>query len=61
MRKILERVNDEASLLHLGSTVGAGLNMSSQGGNPKAHLVIEEEIDLVWKQVPMFHLTLITD
>jgi hypothetical protein len=29
--------------------------MGAKGGNAKAHLVIEEEIDLVGKQVPMVH------
>jgi hypothetical protein len=29
--------------------------MGLQGLNPEAHLVIEEEIDLVWKQVPVIH------
>jgi len=55
MRKVLERINDEPSLLHPGSAVGAALNMSFQGCNPEAHLVIEEKIDLVWKQVPVIH------
>jgi len=55
MRKILERLNDEPSVVHLGSAVGAALNMGLQGCNPEAHLVIEEKIDLVWKQVPVIH------
>jgi len=55
MRKILERIDDEPSLIHPGSAVGAALNMGLQGCNPEAHLVIEEQVDLVWKQVPVIH------
>ena len=30
-------------------------NVGFQGCYPEAHLVIEEEVDLVWKKVPMVH------
>jgi hypothetical protein len=26
-----------------------------QGVNPEAHLVVEEQVDFVWKQVPVIH------
>jgi hypothetical protein len=29
--------------------------MGLQGGDPEAHLVINEQVDFVWKQVPMIH------
>ena len=37
------------SLVDLRPAVGTIANMGLQGGNPEAHLVIEEEVDLVWK------------
>jgi hypothetical protein len=42
-------------LLDLRATIGAIANMGPQGVDPEAHLVIEEQVDLVWKQVPVVH------
>ena len=47
--EVFQRVHDEPRLVELGAAVGAIANMGLQGCNPEAHLVIEEEIDLVWK------------
>jgi hypothetical protein len=55
MGEIFQRVHDELRFVELGSTVRTIANMGLQGSNPEAHLVIEEEIDLVWKQVPVIH------
>ena len=49
MGEIFQRVHDESCLVELGSAVGTIANVGLQGSNPEAHLVIEEEIDLVWK------------
>jgi len=49
MRSILQRLSDETSFVELRTAVGAIAKMGLQGSNPEAHLVIEEEIDLVWK------------
>jgi len=50
MRKIFQRVDDEPSLINLHSALGTITNVGLQGVRPEAHLVIvEEEIDLVWK------------
>ena len=55
MRDVFQRIQDEASFVDFGPTVIAITNMGLQGCYPEAHLVIEEEIDLVWKKVPMVH------
>ena len=55
MRSILQRLRDGTSFVELRTAVGAIAKMGLQGSNPEAHLVIEEEIDLVWKQVSMIH------
>jgi hypothetical protein len=52
---VFQGVDDETSLVDFGSTVIAITNMGLQGCYPEAHLVIEEEVDLVWKKVPMVH------
>jgi len=55
MRSILQRLRDETSFVELRTAVSAIAKMGFQGSNPEAHLVIEEKIDLVWKQVSMIH------
>jgi hypothetical protein len=55
VRNVFQGVYDEPSFVDLRLTMGTIANMGLEGCNPKAHLVIEEEIDLVWKQVPMVH------
>src|SRR6185437_9055347 len=45
----------EARLFDSGRALGARTNMGLQGTYPEAHLVIEEEVDLVWKQVSVDH------
>jgi hypothetical protein len=55
MGEIFQRVDDEARVLDPHAAIGTIANMGLQGLNPEAHLVIEEEIDLVWKQVPVIH------
>jgi hypothetical protein len=59
--EIFQSVDDDARVLDLGAALGTIANVGLQGLNPEAHLIVEDEIDLVWKQVPMFHLTLITE
>src|SRR6185437_9743356 len=55
MGHVLDSIDDRARVFDLGATVGAIATVGLQGCNPEAHLVIEEEIDLVWKQVPVVH------
>src|SRR6185437_7878976 len=45
----------EARLFDSGRALGARTNVGLQGTYPEAHLVIEEEVDLVWKQVSVDH------
>src|SRR6185437_13110232 len=52
---VLDGVDDRTGVFDLGATVAAITNVGLQGCDPEAHLVIEEEIDLVWKQVPVVH------
>jgi len=52
---VFQGVDDKTSLIDFGSTVIAITNMGLQGCHPEAHLVIEEEVDLVWKEVPVVH------
>jgi hypothetical protein len=49
VRSVFQRFHEEPSFVDLCPAVGTFANMGLQGGNPEAHLVIEEEIDLVWK------------
>ena len=49
--KVGDRVVAKAGCKAVGTITNVGL----QGCNPEAHLVIEEEVDLVWKKVPMVH------
>jgi hypothetical protein len=55
MREILQSVDDEPRLFDLEAAVLTITNVGLQGLDPEAHLVIEEKIDLVWKQVPVIH------
>jgi hypothetical protein len=55
MGHVFQRIDDDACVLDFGAAVGAIANMGFQGLNPEAHLVVEEEIDLVRKQVPVIH------
>jgi hypothetical protein len=52
---MLHRVRDETGFLDPRATIGARTNVGLQGTYPEAHLVIEEEVDLVWKQVSVDH------
>src|SRR6185503_14650083 len=55
MGEIFERIHDEAGFIDLRAAFGTIANMGFQGVYPEAHLVIEEEVDLIWKQVPVIH------
>ena len=55
VRDVFQGIDDEPRLFDLGAAVVTIANVGLQGCNPEAHLVIEEEIDLVWKQVPVIH------
>jgi hypothetical protein len=55
VREVFQRVHDEPGFIDPGATLRTITNVGLQGRNPEAHLVIEEKIDLVWKQVPMVH------
>ena len=52
---VFQGIHDEPSRVDLGPTVITITNVGLQGCYPEAHLVIEEEVDLVWKKVPMVH------
>jgi hypothetical protein len=47
MRQLLERVRDPARLLDLGPAGRALANVRAEGGQAKAALAVDEEIDLV--------------
>jgi len=51
----LQGVYGDAGFVDQRTASRALANMGSQGGHPEAHLVIEEEVDLVWKEVPVVH------
>ena len=53
--QLLDRVGHDARLLEAGETVRAGTNVCLEGGNAKALLVVEEEVDLSREQVAMIH------
>jgi hypothetical protein len=55
VRQLLDRVGHDARLLEASETVRAGTNVCLEGGNTKALLVVEEEIDLSRKKVAMVH------
>jgi hypothetical protein len=55
VRDVFQRVDHEASVFHLRSTFRALAQMGPQGIHPEAHLIIDEEVDLVWEQVSMVH------
>jgi hypothetical protein len=55
VRNTFQGPDDLACLLNLRSALGTIANMGLQGGYPEAHLVINEKVDFVWKQVPMIH------
>jgi hypothetical protein len=49
MRNSFQRRDDLACLLNLRPALGTIANMGLQGGDPKAHLVINEKVDFVWE------------
>jgi hypothetical protein len=55
VRNILQSIDDEPGLFDFEAAVFTIANVGLQGLDPEAHLVIEEKIDLVWKQVPVIH------
>jgi hypothetical protein len=55
MREVFQHAHHEAGFLDLCTAFRALADVGPQGIHPKAHLVIEEEVDLVWKQVPVIH------
>ena len=55
MRDCLQGVYGDACFIDQRAASRAFADMGSKGGHPEAHLVIEEEVDLVWKEVPVVH------
>jgi hypothetical protein len=55
MGDALEDVYRHLRILDASPALVALAQMGAERGDAKAHLVIEEEIDLVGKQVPMVH------
>ncbi|HTE44446.1 MAG TPA: hypothetical protein VK636_04290 [Gemmatimonadaceae bacterium] len=55
MGDVFQGIEYEARFVDLRAAMRTIANMSLQGGNPEAHLVIEEEVDLVWKKMPVIH------
>jgi hypothetical protein len=51
----LEGVQRHPRILDASPAFVAFAQMGAKRGNAKAHLIIEEEVDLVGKQVPMVH------
>jgi hypothetical protein len=49
VRNVFQSIHNEPGLVDLCFALRTVANMSLQGCNPEAHLVIEEEVDLVWK------------
>ncbi|HEY4218855.1 MAG TPA: hypothetical protein VGM67_17060 [Gemmatimonadaceae bacterium] len=55
VRNVFQCIDHEAGVFHLPATLPTLAQMGLQGTYPEAHLVIEEEVDLVWEQVSMVH------
>jgi hypothetical protein len=55
VRNSFQSPDDLSGLLDLRPALGTIANMGLQGGYPEAHLVINEQVNFVWKQVPMIH------
>jgi hypothetical protein len=53
VREVFQDSHEPTRLFDLRSALGTIADMGLQGCYPEAHLVIEEEVDLVWKQVPI--------
>jgi hypothetical protein len=49
VRSVFQGVHNEPGFVDLCLALRTIANMGLQGCNPEAHLVIEEEVDLVWK------------
>jgi len=55
MREVFQGLHDETGLVDLCAALRAIANVGLEGTYPKAHLVIEEEVNFVGKQVPVIH------
>jgi hypothetical protein len=55
MRSVFQRVDDKTGLLDSSATFVTLLEVGFQGLNPEPNLVVEQEVDLVWKKVPVIH------
>jgi hypothetical protein len=55
VRELLDRIGDEAGVLQPRGALGTGANVSLEGRNAEALLVIEEEVDLGRKKVTVIH------
>jgi len=47
--KVFQGIHDHARLVQTCATSLAILDVSSEWSNPKAHFLVEEQVDLVWK------------
>jgi len=55
VRDVFQRIDDKAGLLDSSATFVTLLEVGLEGLNPEANLVVEQEVDLVWKKVPVIH------
>jgi hypothetical protein len=55
LRELLDRIGDETGVLEPRKAIGTRPNVRLEGGNAKALLVIEEEVDLSREKVTVIH------
>jgi len=55
LRELLDRIGDETGVLEPRQAIGTSPNVRLEGGNAKALLVIEEEVDLSREKVTVIH------
>jgi hypothetical protein len=53
--KLLELRDHGALGFQLRAAVGAAADVSPERGHAEAHLAVEEKIEFVWKEMPVFH------
>ena len=55
MRHVFQQIDREPGLIESLAALDAITKVGLQGCYPKAHLVVDEEIDFVWKQMSVIH------
>jgi hypothetical protein len=55
MGNVFQRIDDKTRLLDASATFVTLGEVGLEGLNPEANLVVEQEVDLVWKKMPVIH------